>query len=150
MSVGVKINSQLSILRYRRPAEAFDWAGYLTLADNLAAGDEASHRSPISRSYYYVYHIALTRALRNNFQFLPGESTHSQLWRVFTGSPDPDTSKLGAIGTRLKLNRERADYDDIFVRVKEEVPAALSDARDFAARLAKLPTRFPNPISVRR
>jgi hypothetical protein len=132
-------------------AAPFDWSGYLTLADDLARrNDEASHRSAISRAYYFVYNIALIRAKRNKFQFIPGESKHVQLWRLYTTSPDPDTLRLGAIAARLKETRERADYEALFVRIGEVVPTVISDAKDFAARLDRLPDRFPNPASIRK
>jgi hypothetical protein len=51
---------------------------------------------------------------------------------------------------RLKEKRERADYNAVYRRVKEEVPPVLSDAREFVARLSRLASRHPNPASVRR
>jgi uncharacterized protein (UPF0332 family) len=129
----------------------FDWSEYLTLADELGTRtDEGSLRSAISRAYYYVYHLALKRAEDNDFKALPGEGTHTQLWRVFSACPEPDCRKLAAIGARLKEKRERADYNPHFVRVQDEVPDLLTDARDFAARLGRLPARHPNPGSRRQ
>jgi len=54
------------------------------------------------------------------------------------------------IAFRLKDKRERADYENYFVRVVEEVPALLLDAKHFAVLLNGLPSRLPNPTSVRR
>lgn len=71
-------------------ASSFNWIGYLRLAEELAKRpDEASLRSAISRAYYYIYHLALQRAEANDFAALPGEATHSQLWRVFSNSRNP-------------------------------------------------------------
>ncbi len=129
----------------------FDWSEYLELADELAGrSDEAALRSAISRAYYYIYHLALRRAESNNFKPLSGEGTHTQLWRVFTTSPEPDCIKLGNIASRLKEKRERADYKESYARIGEDVPELLSDARDFAVRLEKLNPRHPNPKSQRR
>jgi hypothetical protein len=70
-------------------AGAFEWLQYLTVAEELGARpDEAALRSSISRAYYYVYHLALTRAESNAYRPERGESTHVQLWRLFSGSPD--------------------------------------------------------------
>jgi uncharacterized protein (UPF0332 family) len=130
---------------------AFNWSEYLKLADELGKRtDEGSLRSAISRAYYYVFHLALKRAQDNDFRVLSGEGTHTQLWRVFSESPEPDCRRLAEIAARLKEKRERADYNPHFVRVQEEVPDLLADARDFAARLGRLPTRHPNPSSRRQ
>jgi hypothetical protein len=132
-------------------AVPFDWSEYSRLADELGnRSDEASLRSAISRAYYYVYHLALARAEANSYRAMPGEATHAQLWRVFSQSPEPDCKRLAVIAFRLKEKRERADYENYFVRVVEEVPALLADAQDFAVLLKRLPARHPNPGSVRR
>jgi hypothetical protein len=131
-------------------ATSFDWSDYLELAEELAKrADEASLRSAISRAYYYVFHLALIRAKANDFTFVTG-GVHTQLWRVFNESPVPDCRKLGAIASRLKIRRERADYEPIFARVGEEIPGTLADAQDFATLLVKLPARHPNPKAVRQ
>jgi uncharacterized protein (UPF0332 family) len=133
------------------PSIAFDWAKYLTLAEELGRRtDEASLRSAISRAYYYVYHLALARAEANDFRRLAGESTHTQLWRIFSASPEPDCRRLADIALRLKEKRERADYDNHFSRLTDEVPAQLEEAQTFASLLTKLPPRHPNPRSVRQ
>ncbi len=131
-------------------ASTFDWSEYLKLAEELGKRtDEASLRSAISRAYYYVFHLALKRAQANDFTFVTG-GMHTQLWRVFKESPEPDCRKLGEIASRLKRQRERADYDSIFARVDEEIPGMLADARDFSTLLVKLPARHPNPKAMRQ
>ena len=132
-------------------AAPFDWLEYFRLAHELGGReDEASLRSAISRAYYCVYHLALARAEANTYKPLPGESTHLQLWRVFSGSPEPDCQKLAIIAARLKEKRERADYERYHARIAEEVPVLLADAREFAALLGRLPARHPNPKSMRQ
>ena len=129
----------------------FDWSEYFRLAGELGAGiDEASLRSAISRAYYYVYHLALQRAQNNDYRPRPGEGTHAQLWRLFISSPEPDCQRLAAIATRLKEKRQRADYENHYARVGEEVPQLLDDARRFAALLSTLAPRHPNTASTRR
>jgi hypothetical protein len=132
-------------------ARPFDWTGYFVLADELSTRtDEAAIRSAVSRAYYFVYHLALQRAKDNGFTVLPGEASHKQLWRTYSGSPATECQKLAQIGTRLKEKRERADYEQIYARIGEDVPAMLEDARSFARLLAVLDRRFPNPSSVRQ
>jgi hypothetical protein len=131
-------------------ATQFDWSEYLELAEELGRRpDQASLRSALSRAYYYVFHLALKRAQANDFAFVAG-GMHTQLWRVFSESPEPDCRKLGAIASRLKRRRERADYDDVFARADEEIPGTLADTQDFATLLVKLPARHPNPKSMRQ
>jgi len=131
-------------------AASFDWSDYLELAQELAnRADEASLRSAISRAFYYVYHLALERAKANNFTFVAG-GMHAQLWRVFSESPEPVCKRLGVIASRLRIRRERADYEPIFARVGEEMPGTLADAQDFATLLVKLPARHPNPKAMRQ
>lgn len=131
-------------------AQPFDWSEYFRLADELAKRqDEAALRSALSRAYYYVYHLALKRAVDNGFATKSGEGTHTQMWRNFSGSPEPDCRKLAEIGGRLKEKRERADYNHFYARIHEEISEMLSDAQEFAVRLEKLNPRFPNPASVR-
>lgn len=132
-------------------AQPFDWIGYYTLANELAGrADEASRRSAISRAYYYVFNLALARATSNGFQPLPGEPSHKQLWRNYSDSPEYNCRKLAEIANRLKEKRERADYRERYPRIDDEVAELVNDARDFAARLAALPQRFPNPGQVRQ
>ena len=118
-------------------ASSFDWSGYLKLAEELGKRtDEASLRSAISRAYYYVYHLALKRAQANNFEFVKG-GMHTQLWRVFSESPELDCKMLGTITSRMMERRTRADYNNIFTRISEEVPDTLADAQSFAVLFSK-------------
>ena len=132
-------------------ADAFDWSEYLKLAEELAARkEEACLRSALSRAYYYVYNLALTRAVQNGFASVQGESTNGQLWRLYSQSPDHECIVLGQIALRIKGKREKADYGSVYPRIAEEVPQVLLEAQDFANRLGKLSPRHPNPASVRR
>jgi len=131
-------------------ATPFDWPRYLRLAKELAKNpDEASLRTAISRAYYFVYNLALERAERNGFTIKRDDSYHAQLWINYAGSPDPTCMRLVEIAKRLKFSRVRADYHRTFPRIAEEVENSISDADDFAAKLAAIDPRFPNPASVR-
>jgi hypothetical protein len=131
--------------------DPFDWSNYLGLAKQLAQNkdDEASLRSAISRAYYFVYNLALERAEKNGFTIRRDDSYHAQLWLNYAGSPDPTCVRLGEIAKRLKFSRVKADYNPVFPRINEEVDASISDADDFASKMAALNLRFPNPASVR-
>lgn len=132
-------------------AQPFDWSQYFRLAEELAQRpEESALRSALSRAYYYVFHLALQRAQSNGFAFSDAEGTHKQLWRIFKLSPEPDCQKLGEIAGRLKEKRRRADYEEHYRRLVDEIPVMLTDAQDFAARLQRLNPRHPNPASVRQ
>ena len=131
-------------------AQPFDWSGFLNLARELGARTEESHlRYSISRAYYYVYNIALIRAEQNGFKAIQGESSHVQLWRLFNQNPEPECVRLGQLANRLKERRERADYRASYPRIQEDAPDVITQAEEFARRLAELPHRHPNPKSVR-
>jgi uncharacterized protein (UPF0332 family) len=133
------------------PEQKFDWIGYYNLATQLAAiADEASLRSAISRAYYYVYHLAFDRACSNGFQIRDGESSHKQLWRTYSESPLSDCKELGVIGNRLREKRARADYNDAYPRLSDEVPGLLTDAKTFEMQLKALNPRFPDPDHMRQ
>lgn len=130
--------------------EPFDWSQYLTVAEDLASrADDASQRSSLSRAYYYIYHLAFSRATENGFTIFPGEGTHKQLWRHFVESPEPECQRLGQIAGRLKEKRERADYNDFYPRLADEIPVMLAEARDFANLLSRLRRGLPKPIHIR-
>jgi hypothetical protein len=125
----------------------FDWSQYLTLATELAArNDEASLRSSISRAYYYVYHLALQRAQKNDFELNLADGTHWQLWAIYSGNPEPDCQRLATIANRLRDKRVKADYKPEFPRISEEVPGVLTDVQEFADVLLRLPDRHPKPL----
>jgi uncharacterized protein (UPF0332 family) len=97
----------------------------------------------MGRAYYCVYHLALARAVGNGMVVRSGEGTHTQMWRIYNSSPDPETRRLGQIAQRLKEKRERADYSAHYARLDQDVPEMLAEAQDFVNKLAALPARFP-------
>ena len=132
-------------------SKQFDWADYFKMADELAKrSDEAALRTALSRAYYYVFHLALNRAQSNGFSIREGEASHPQLWRNYSLSPEPACNKLAQIAGRLKEKRRKADYEQIYARLDDDIDGALADAQDFASRLIKLPARFPDPKSMRQ
>ena len=126
--------------------QPFDWSKYFELAGTLGKStDHASLRTSISRAYYYVFHLARARAVKNGYKHQTGTNTgsHKQLWQAYESCPEPDAIRLHEIALRMKKNRERADYEDSFARIADEVPAALKDAQNFDIILKRLPARLP-------
>lgn len=99
----------------------FDWREFHTVAARLAKGSSAGEfRSASSRAYYFAYHVALPKAVRNGYQPPQSpaspKSTHVALWAWIqaTGRQknDRDVELAGDKGKSLRLSRNRADYND--------------------------------------
>jgi uncharacterized protein (UPF0332 family) len=123
---------------------AFDWREFKALAVALSrAADEASKRTAISRGYYFAYHIALSRARAHQYVRNSREPAHKQLWDHYENSSNADCVKLAQIGRRMKLQRAKADYDDVFPRLDDAVTDLLSQAEKCESMLNALPPGIP-------
>lgn len=101
---------------------SFDWADYLTLADALSHNpgvpgpEEASLRTAISRAYYAAYRSALnTVVARREINPTGQASDHSLIINHFRKANDQKRKKIGADLSRLRNNRNKADYDDVLI-----------------------------------
>ena len=122
----------------------FDWSDYFKLATRLSSeAGEASLRSAVSRSYYCIFHLALTRAENNNYVPAKQGSSHRDLWLLYDSSPVHECRALAAIGRRMKSWRVTADYDDQFPKLEETCQRVLVEAQRFATVLAKVDPRHP-------
>jgi hypothetical protein len=129
----------------------FDWPEYLTLADELSRRtEEACLRTAISRTYYYVYHLARQRLIENDFIIIRGGNTHKQVWEKFQGDADNRCKKLNDLAKILHDKRKQADYDNPYGgRIEAEFPALLEIAKKFANDLDALERRLPVNRGVR-
>ncbi|NJL32578.1 MAG: hypothetical protein HC893_00340 [Chloroflexaceae bacterium] len=99
---------------------SFDWQKYLSLAKELSGkpvqgeeSREAKLRSAISRAYYAVFHIAKDHASSSpNPPDASTEATHKNVREWFKASPDKRVKRIGEDLGRLRVNRNRADYND--------------------------------------
>ena len=106
----------------------FNWADYLTLAEGLAQRqDEAALRSAISRAYYSSY-CKVRNHLRESAINVP-TNNHKWLWDHFRNSDDEEMRNLGLNGDRLRLARNRADYENVYHGLASNVSTALIRAR---------------------
>jgi hypothetical protein len=130
----------------------FEWPEYLTLAEELSKRTEESCiRTAISRTYYYVYHLARQRLIDNQFVIVRGGDTHKQVWEKFQGDADHRCRKLNDLGKILHDKRKHADYDNPYSgRIEAEFPTLLEMAKRFAADLANLEARLPVNRGVKR
>ena len=129
---------------------AFDWPDYLKLADELSKRtEEACLRTAISRSYYYIYHLAKQRLDENQFIIVRGEGTHRQIWEKFEVEADFRCKKLYDLAKILLDKRKRADYEVPYAKIESEFPIILELARKFAKDLADLDKRLPKNRGVK-
>lgn len=128
---------------------AYDWEEFLVLAEKLTSGvvaGDAEHRTAISRAYYFAYHIALERAIKNGVQ-IKGPSRHRKCWSSYKQGTLPEAQQSKAIGiegSRLHELRTRADYDE-FKRVADAALRAIRDVKEFKKNLAALNGEYPLP-----
>ncbi len=102
---------------------AFDWEEYLILANTLRVNvDEASKRSAISRAYYSVYNRARLFATQKlGYVYREGEQSHNFMWSRFTGR---GLNAIQMNGKRLKDIRVKADYNDEFPDIDDDLTSA--------------------------
>lgn len=105
----------------------FDWQGYLTLAEQLAAGGfhEAALRTAISRAYYAVYHRASSHLREHALVPASERLTHQKVWATLGTDGDPVRLRIGVRGNELKRLRVEADYRAVF---PEDLTKAARDA----------------------
>jgi uncharacterized protein (UPF0332 family) len=110
---------------------SFDWNLYLQLAKQLrAAADEASQRSAVSRAYYSAFHFASASIKANNIGTDPkyDRDRHLRIWKAYIDSKKKDCQRIGNRGQRLKLERQKADYDAELSFTDVWVGKCISDA----------------------
>lgn len=97
----------------------FDWSEYLNLAKELAkqssssATEEAKLRSAISRAYYAAFCKA-RNYLRDvkKIQMTCTAQDHYLVAKLFKASSDRNWNKVGVNLERLRIDRNKVDYDD--------------------------------------
>ncbi|MGB3511511.1 MAG: hypothetical protein WBA93_20190 [Microcoleaceae cyanobacterium] len=97
---------------------SFDCFEYLTLAQQLAgktllsASEESRLRSAISRGYYAAFILARNYLRDYEEIIIPVRQTHQFVITQFKYSPDLVKQGIGKDLSRLRFNRNQADYDD--------------------------------------
>ena len=117
---------------------AFDWREFLIVAHTLRNGPgEGVQRTCLGRTYYYVYHLGLTKARAMNFNGqLPG--LHRKLWDWCQNQADPTIKTLGIDGPRMYSLRISADYEDAPIpNLAGEVKKQISRAQELGGLVAQ-------------
>jgi uncharacterized protein (UPF0332 family) len=121
----------------------FDWSEYLKLAQELVEGDtnEEKQRSAISRAYYAAFCYA-RNYLKNYLDFKPRreENEHQAVSEKFKDY-DPKNRKMIQIGndlSRLRSDRNNADYDDTVMNLRSKAKLALKLAKNIIDKINEL------------
>jgi len=97
---------------------SFDWSEYLNLAQELAgqatmpATQEAKLRSAISRAYYAAFCKARNLLRDEGHSIPPGGQAHLYVRDQFKNSLDRARKRIGHNLDRLRIDRNKVDYDD--------------------------------------
>jgi uncharacterized protein (UPF0332 family) len=122
----------------------FDWNDYITLARAMRAdASEAHYRSAISRAYYGAYNQAKQRFFDDGETFGYKGESHAQVWNYFQKQNDRDYKAIGVFGDRARERRRRADYEDRFPNLDNEVGVSLNAAQEVVNRLQKTAPQAP-------
>lgn len=124
---------------------SFNWAEYLILADTLFIArakfphEEACFRTAISRAYYAAFCEARNHARKEGLTTLDGTGKdHGRVAEYYRGLPIEFRQQIGLRLERLRLDRNRADYDNAMGRVDSICEASLRTAREVLDYLKKI------------
>jgi uncharacterized protein (UPF0332 family) len=143
---------------------SFDWNEYFDLAQELAdpvgrriirsipgsssdptplspvAGQEARYRTAISRAYYAAFIQA-----RNHLRYVDGDpnvpldgTAHIYVRDQFRNNPDRRRKQVGTLLDRLRVLRNRADYDNQLANLPANTQTQLFDSRAVLAILTQI------------
>jgi uncharacterized protein (UPF0332 family) len=124
---------------------SFEWLEYFHLAQELVgqtgtpAAQEARQRSAISRAYYAAFCQARNH-LRDQEGHSPpeGGQVHAYVRDQFMNSPDQARKQIGQHLNRLRLDRNKADYEDSVPRLDRMTARAMTLAQGVLAMLSEL------------
>jgi hypothetical protein len=121
----------------------FNWTEYLTLAQDLVEieTNEAKQRASISRAYYAAFCVA-RNYLRDYRNEIPkrGENEHKFVADKFQSLAYND-SRMREIGndlSRLRRERNQADYNDIVSNLPSRTKLSLKFAQNILDKIAEL------------
>ena len=120
---------------------SFNWSEYLDLAQQLAgkakisATQESRLRSAISRGYYAAFIQARNYLRDREGLTIPTQNTHEYVINQFRNNSDLDRQEIGNILKRLKIRRNKADYDDTFSDLQVVTQKSLKLAAKIIAKL---------------
>ena len=125
----------------------FDWSEYFYLAKELAeTSEEAELRSAVSRAYYSAF--CLARNYLRDIQLDPRLSWHKTYdinahqyvaeEFIYHQSKSQIMIEIAKDLTRLRIMRNKADYEDTMFNLKKEARTALMLAQNIISALSNL------------
>jgi len=126
---------------------AFDWKEYLKLAQSLQGhsgssfSQEAAFRCAVSRAYYAAFCYARKYAQDNESYVRPTKNEHKALREHFekslpSGSSQVDgRDKIATNLQKLKLLRNKCDYEDIVANIEDKLLTSLDLAEEIITTL---------------
>jgi len=124
---------------------SFDWSEYFNLAQELIgktatpAGQEARQRSALSRAYYAAFCQARNHLRDEEGHSYPaGGQVHTYVCNQFRNSPDPTRKQIGHDLNRLRIDRNKVDYDDLVPGLSAMTTGNVTLAQRVLLMLSKL------------
>ena len=124
---------------------SFDWCEYLNLAFELGGqsdaqgAQDAKLRTAVSRAYYAAFCTA--RNYLRDVECLPvpqGPRAHGFVLDEFTARTDRRLKQVGTRLDRLRIDRNKADYDDVVSGLESMTALALKLGQRVISTLSAL------------
>ncbi len=117
----------------------FNWLLYLDVADNLISSDsEACLRSAVSRAYYGVSSEIRSKLESSGIRFRR-DNIHRGVIQWLRNQPQASKMSIGLELDRLRLERNRADYNAMETFTQPRAEKALLEARQIVSGIGNLP-----------
>jgi uncharacterized protein (UPF0332 family) len=97
---------------------SFRWEKFLEVAETLSSSDagtdrEACLRSAVSRAYYAAFGSARSRARERRLHTRQSAAEHGEVSVFFAQKYGDAGGEIAKLLSRLRTNRNIADYDDV-------------------------------------
>lgn len=126
---------------------SFNWAEYLSVAESLCGmtvsgplpGAEARQRAGVSRAYYAGYTSARNRLRDVDRVPIPAAGNpHAFVQQHYERDSDPQRARIGIELNRLRVARNRCDYDDAVPQLSALTGRSLARAAQILSDLQRL------------
>ena len=126
---------------------SLDWAEYLSIAESLCGtpvsgppiGSEAQQRAGVSRASYAAFVSARNQLRDADTVSIPSSGNpHRFVASHYTDSAVPRRAQIGIELDRIRLPRNRCDYDDIINHLPALTRRSLAGAVQILAALRRL------------
>ena len=126
---------------------SFDWTEYLSIAEALCgmavsgspASVEAQQRAAVSRAYYAAFILARNRLRDVDHVTIPATGTaHRLVAEQYEQHREARRRQIGLELNRLRISRNRCDYDDVVAGLPQLARQSLARAGIILAVLGRL------------